>query len=382
MKIAHWLLLCVLSFVWACKNDSSSSGLDNGIENNLLSDSSAVSESPDPYFIKKYAGNIGGNLLIEMVLVNWGDGYLSGRYWYQGKKGVLELSGEVKEDNSFEIYESAQGKETGLFAGALTDPLMLTGTWSNPTKTKNLTFELHSLTTEATLPNWNGNWHLNAVWDDGRLLIGNVTKDSFDFAISIVRGSHTGTIEGQAALKGTRAFYKKKEFEDEPCVLEFIHQDSFVHVEQSSSNFACGFGARAYATGKYERKNRRETATLKVGTNDDAVFPTQALHDAFKKMVGDTYYEIFAFNMQAIQSTRDMSGKTVVTGYIPGLFGSNEAIIIFDQQGSFWAATLDYDEVNTETLVRYFTNDPSAKRRMPVDIENWREGFKDLRVVL
>ena len=45
-------------------------------------DSVEVVETPDPYFLKNYKGNIDGKYDIEMVLVNWGDGFLSGRYWY------------------------------------------------------------------------------------------------------------------------------------------------------------------------------------------------------------------------------------------------------------------------------------------------------------
>ena len=86
--------------------------------------------------------------------------------------------------------------------------------------------------------------------------------------------------------------------------------------------------------------------------------------------------------MQAIQKVTGKSGKIVVTGFVPGLVGTNEAIIIFDQQGKMWAATIEYDELNTETFVRYFTNDPLPGKKMPAEVEIWREGFRDLRLVL
>ncbi|MBK8564941.1 MAG: hypothetical protein IPN76_16795 [Saprospiraceae bacterium] len=73
-------------------------------------DSVEVVETPDPYFLKNYKGNIDGKYDIEMVLVNWGDGFLSGRYWYTNKNKPIELSGELKEDNTYEIAEFMDGK--------------------------------------------------------------------------------------------------------------------------------------------------------------------------------------------------------------------------------------------------------------------------------
>ena len=382
MKTAYWLFLPALLCFAACKNEPANAIDETATVTNPVVDSTTVLDNNDPYFIKKYLGNINGALTIEMVLINWGDGYLSGRYWYQGKGIPLELSGELKDDRNFEIFESSEGKETGLFTGSLSDPSHLAGIWTDAAKRKNLNFELHEMAPDTDETGWTGNWHLTGVWDSGTLMIGNVSKDSFDFALFILRGSHTGTIEGRAALNGKKALFSQKEFEDEPCVLEFSHQGSSIKLDQPSSNFACGFGARAFAGGEYERKQREVKAVLKVGAGEDAIFPTQAQHDAFLKLVGEKAYESFAFNMQAIQKVTGKSGKIVVTGFVPGLVGTNEAIIIFDQQGKMWAATIEYDELNTETFVRYFTNDPLPGKKMPAEVEIWREGFRDLRLVL
>lgn len=379
MKIVYWLLLGALFGVWSCSNHSDTGA---GDENPAVADSLGVESDPDNYFIKKYTGVINGNLAIEAILINWGDGYLSGRYWRQGKKDFFELSGELRNDGGYEISEYLNDKETGMFSGNLSNYDTLAGAWSNAEETKRFPFELYASPPSVEQDNWSGNWHLNGVWDGGRLLIGNVTKDAFDFALVVVRGSHNGAIDGQAAIQGDRAIFNKADFMDEPCVLKFTNRDSFIQVDQSSSNFACGFGARAYADGQYERRKRHIAPTLKVGSGDDDVFPTQALHDEFKELAGDAFYELFAFNMELVQSTTDKSGRTVVTGYVQGLFNSNEAIIIFDRQNHIWAATLDYDETDSENFVRYFTNDPDSKRKMPADIENWREGFKTLRVIL
>lgn len=376
------LCLSLLLLVFAaCNSDPDTHDSEQPPSDTAAQDSILLDESPQPYFIKKYQGTLDGIIPVEMVLVNWGDGYLSGRYWYVGKGKPIELNGELLDGSDFQIVEYVNDKETGVFDGSLNDPSLLVGTWSNPSKTRHLAFELREVPTPDSLSAWAGNWHLNEVWDKGTLLIGNVRPDSFDFALTIVRTSHTGAIDGQAAIRGNKAFFSQKEFDEKPCVLRFERMDGFIQLEQPSSNFACGFGARAYAGGIYERRNLIKKATLSAGMAEQDVFPNEALHDAFKSLVGDEMYELFAFNMQVVEKERIAGGLTVVTGAVPGLFRTNEAVIVYNAGGGIWAATLDTDATTNEMLVRYFTNDPAWAKKMPPSVQNWQEGFKDYRIV-
>jgi hypothetical protein len=382
MKIGPWLspLILILGLA-SCNSDPAPSNSEVPPPVTARPDSLELEEAPQPYFLKKYEGTINGNLPVEMVLVNWGDGFLSGRYWYKDKGQPIELSGELAEDMNFQITEFSNNKETGTFAGALADPSYLSGAWTSASKSKNFTFELHEIPPPADVAAWADNWHLNEVWDNGTLMIGNVSQDSFDFALTIVRGSHTGAIEGRAVISGNKARFSRKEFEEKPCVLLFERIDDRIELKQPSSNFECGFGARAYAGGTYERRNLIKKASLAVGTGEGSVFPTQELHDAFKSLVGEKMYDLFAFNMQQTETEKKQNGRTSVTGAIPGLFRTNEAVIVFDKTGLIWAATLDVDETTNESLVRYFTNDPASKRQLPPEIQSWREGFKDYRLI-
>lgn len=338
--------------------------------------------TPDPYFLKKYLGKIDGKTEVEMVLINWGDGFLSGRYWYSNnKKKSLDFSGELNPtDNSFEIVEFDGVKEGSRFQGILHNPDSMSGTWISADGKRNMPFSFGFHPPVSGDSIWVGNWHLNQVWDNGALMIGNVMKDSFDFAINIIRGSHVGTLEGRASRKGNKAVYKKKDFEDEPCELVFESMTDHVKLDQLSSTLACGFGARAIATGIYEKKKFIRKSMLTVGTGEQDVFPTQALHDAFRQLVGVKAYEVFAFNMEVKERTTNKSGQTVISGAVPGLFTTNEAIIIYAGE-KIWAATLDFEDGSEEPLVRYFTNDPASKQRLPADIELWREGFKSYKVI-
>ncbi len=372
----------VLSCLWliACKNDPPVATEPMPAELPQL-DSVVEITTPDPYFLKKYSGQI-DKYAVEMVLVNWGDGFLSGRYWYTSKNKPIELSGELKsEDNSYEIVEFSNGKEGAKFVGSLANIDTLTGTWTSKDGKRNFPFSLIYSSPAESVSGWKGNWHLNQVWDNGYLLIGNVTKDSFDFALSVVRSSHVGTLEGHASHQGSKALFKQKTYEDKPCELRFERFDDYILVEQPSSNLACGFGARAYAAGRFEQKKYLHKSTLTVGTSDGDTFFTQDTHDEFRRLVGDQNYELFAFNMEVKERSTNPKGQTVVQGAVPGLFTTNEAIIIYDASNKIWAATLDFKEGTDEPFVHVFTNDPSSKGKIHSDIESWREGFKAYKIV-
>ncbi len=380
MKHTIYLLTFSILLLQACKNDPPPPTEPVPAELPAL-DSVVEVTTPDPYFLKKYVGKI-DQFDVEMVLVNWGDGFISGRYWYTSKNKPIELSGELKpEDKTYEIVEFSNGKEGAKFIGKMENTDTLNGIWRSADGKKSLPFSLIYSPPADEVALWKGNWHLNQVWDNGYLLIGNVSKDSFDFALSVVRGSHVGTLEGRASHQGSKALFKQKTYEDEPCELRIECFNDYILIEQPSSNLACGFGARAYAAGRFERKNLVRKTQLTVGIGDDDAFLSQATHDEFRRLVGDKNYELFAFNMETKERSTNAQRQTVVKGAVPGLFTTNEAIIIYDANNKIWAATLDFKEVSDDPFVHIFTNDPSSKGKIPADIESWREGFKDYKVV-
>lgn len=380
MKHTIYLLTFGILLLQACKNDPLPPTETVPAELPAL-DSVVEVKTPDPYFLKKYAGKI-DQFEVEMVLVNWGDGFISGRYWYTSKNKPIELSGELKtDDKTYEIVEFSNGKEGAKFMGKMATIDTLSGSWRSADGKRNLPFNLIYSPPADEVALWKGNWHLNQVWDNGYLLIGNVTKDSFDFALSVVRGSHVGTLEGRASHQGSKAIFKQNTYEDEPCELRFECFDDYILIDQPSSNMACGFGARAYAAGRFERKNLVRKTTLTVGMGDSDAFRSQATHDEFRRLVGDKNYELFAFNMEVKEHSTNALGQTIVKGAVPGLFTTNEAILIYDKNNKIWAATLDFKEGSEDPFVHIFTNDPSSKGKIPADIDSWREGFKGYKIV-
>jgi hypothetical protein len=385
MQKACTLVLIGAVLFCSCGHDAN---LEPGGQEPMNSDSQSLLPIPDttaPFggFLKSFHGFLENGKEIEMVLVNWGDGFLSGQYLYTQTGIPIELSGEMLDTSTFELIESHDFKDTGSFRGKFTGLSSIAGQWSNPDKTVRYSFDLTEAPSLADVEHWAGNWHLNEIWDNGTLMIGNVTRDSFDFALNVLRSGHIGTIQGRAAVHGTQASFLQREYEDEACSIRFEHHGDFIEIIQNSSNFACGFGARAYVGGKYENKWVLKKA--RPGIGKDGIFPETAMHEAFVKMVGESNYETFAFNLQmteASQTADENSTKiTVISGYVAGLPGTNEALIAYDTGGRIWAATLDPGETGTKTVVKYFTNDKTQAHHLPEFVESWREGFKDYPVI-
>ncbi|MCC6723682.1 MAG: hypothetical protein IT258_04180 [Saprospiraceae bacterium] len=378
-------ILCLLAFAYfwlaGCQNDPPAPPAEPAPLPPL--DSVEVVETPDPYYLKKYVGKLGDKLDVELVLVNWGDGFISGRYQYTGLKKPIELSGDFKlgDGRSVAISEFENGKEGAKMTGVINAQDSLKLTWKSKDGKQILPLNAVYAPTETDSIGWTGNWHLNQVWDGGWLMVGNVTEDAFDFALSVVRGSHVGTLEGQAKRKGNEAIYKQVTYEEKPCELHFKNMGDHVLIDQASDNLACGFGARAHASGRFDKKKLIRKSVLAVGNGTDDVFPTQALHDEFRRLVGDKNYELFAFNMQVKERTTNKMGQTVVTGAVPGLFTTNEAIIIYDQSGKIWATTLDFKEGSDEPHLHNFTTVAGEKQKLHPDIETWRERFKNYKIV-
>ncbi|HMO38948.1 MAG TPA: hypothetical protein PKC76_12415 [Saprospiraceae bacterium] len=343
-------------------------------------------------FIRQYEGSIDGKYAISMHLVNWENGIIMGDYYYKKVGKKITLYGEFTDIDVFVMNEYADEGMSGEFSGMFTNPFTIKGTWTSADGKRNLPFTLQAPAETPENTGWDGQWHFNDVWDGGSLLIGSVTKDSLSFALSVVRSAHIGEIWGTAARRGNEAVFRQVEFawdgeeNPEPCYLIFNLQDDYIQVEQQSSSMACGFGMRAYATGRFDNRIITIKPTLSYGPDDADIFTTQQQHDIFRQAVGDEIYELFAYNMQSPfrpeQSSLDGFQATVVQGAVQGMFSVNEAIIMYDKTGKFWAATIDNegDDYESSLVIRYYTNNTKHALKWPQTIGNWIDNFPDYPV--
>ncbi len=71
----------------------------------------------------------------------------------------------------------------------------------------------------------------------------------------------------------------------------------------------------------------------------------------------------------------DLAGVRVYRGGVAGLYTSMGSLLMIATDGRMWAAFTD------ENMLRYFTNVPEYRTRIPMTIETWRQPFADYEIV-
>ncbi len=368
-------LTCLFSF---CKNEKPKTSTPPTLPKTVHSEAPII--APTDAFIKKYEGTIGDNNPIELVLINWSNGFLGGYYIYKNKKSKqkkFELSGDLHLNESFILEAYIEDNIVSKFHGSLSELSTINGTWSNADSSQSMTYTLKEAPHNDKV-GWSGAWYRNNTYAPGILILGNVTDKTVDFAIEVFNNGHNGILEGTANINGGIATYNTSLYgNEELCDLVFQKHNNQITVNQKSSSWACGFGVRAQANGKYDNHFAPEKAALAYGKENN-IFTNQKSHDIFKEMVGDDY-EAFAFNMQSIsiadKNEADKFDAKVYKGNVIGLDNSNEAIIMKNDKNVFWAAVTIYDEANDSLKIKYHTNDKRMKNMMPHTIARWAEGL-------
>lgn len=380
------IFLLIFSFLFSyCKNEKPKN--NNTSTTIPTTNNDPLLVAPTDAFIKKYKGKIDNQYPIEFVLMNWSNGALGGYYSYikDGKpQKKIELSGELQLNETFVLDEYSNDNFSGKFMGSLSELTTISGTWSNADSSQSMTFLLHEIPSMDN-SGWSGAWYRNSAYSPGMLILGNVTEKTIDFGLEVFNGGHSGVLEGTANLNGGIATFKNSMFDEEEfCDLVFQKKENQIRIIQNSNNWACGFGMRAHADGKYDNHLAPEKLELSFGKKY-SVFPNQKLRDNFKATVGKANYESYAFNFQSISKVaKDESDKmeaSVFIGSVAGLATSNEAIIMRNDKGDFWAATIIYDAMQDRFKVKYHTNVAKHKEKMPATIEKWMDGFPEFELV-
>ncbi len=337
-------------------------------------DESGVGDLQVLPFAREFQGMVGEQQPVVMVLVNWGDSSLTGSCQYLDDGRHTELYGNFKRENKFTIKEYGDSGQRGVFTGSFISSDSIAGLWVDSQGGQELPFALRSSSDEGTASPWKGTWYLNDPWDEGRLIIGNVRADSLHFGLMVVRGAHLGQVEGRAVVKGNEAFFSNALFGEKPCQFSFTRGEGYIDVEQLTGATACGFGIRAHANGRFENEFRQVSPELSVGGEDDAIFRTPAQRDSFRRLVGEEFYQRFAYNMQGVVPGTNIEGdppdSRIVKGVAIGLYATNQAIMMHDDQGNFWGLTTDFNS-SEELVIQYVTNALDWQNRLPPNLEAW-----------
>ena len=222
---------------------------------------------------------------------------------------------------------------------------------------------------------WIGTWERKQNLSDAELDIKSVKSDSIEFSLSAANGGNSGELEGTAIVNDSMAVYLDKDKTDS-CLIHFVLLgDSVIKINQLSG--ICGAGNGVFYGGVY--KNARLLPKAKEETKnlvDLGIFKTSKEDSVFRLLVGDSY-KLFASTTQQTSEGDDLDSlhANVYASGINGLFTIAENIIMIDSSHNIWSAVIDKEKLY------YFTNASRYKDSLPKTIHNWRQRFKDYKIV-
>lgn len=341
------------------------------------------------YFIKRYVGQLGADteIPLDLLLVNWGNGRLTGQTYYPEHEGVLQFEGVLHDDQSFELVEQRFDKRNASFSGQFSGTNQLSGTWWNIDSSASLPFDYQEVTTPYDFDLWTGAWHLNDPWDTATLIIGGVTEYQLQFAMNIYINGYREMFYGTADIRGNTATMDLELFRmyRENCKVTFTRKDRAVHLNQESFPFLCGLGPNCWPTGTYHDIYSGNPARIDY-IGSDSVFRDTQTYEAFFDLVGAEGAEKFAYNMERLErheanDSLDQIYGTFWKGRVRGFHREKEGIILYDDQHIWAATTTPPLESIGPMKVHYFTNHKRWKKRMPRIIKHWMKDFQDCSVV-
>ena len=238
-------------------------------------------------------------------------------------------------------------------------------------------------TKKVVLSEGQGNWFriTDNLYYQGHLNVVYQTKDTLGFDLNIIQGARVGRISGIAEMKGNQAVFEDgRGFQ---LMFDFTSQE--IQIKQKGNNIYAGAGA--HFTGTYVRKNpdKSDYSSLverKIFTEGE---------DQTLRQISGTYYDRFFQSAMLVftdEEELDGFGAKVYRFGVTGLFTIVESIVMVNDKGEMWAATIENEliEVNgkvvdSKSRVRYFTN-TDMTHVLPKTIVKWRERFKRIPVVL
>lgn len=323
-------------------------------------------------------GTINGNLPIHMTVQISSGGKLTGSYYYDKYKKAIKITGDVNGSEASFTESDAKGNTTGSFEGWWLPDIGFIGAWVSPDRERQLPVEALTASAAsqkaASAADWLGEWNIQkrTSFTGSTVEFKKITNGKILFSLDAFDGSHTGSIEnGQAVIHNRLAVYKS---EYGSIVLFYLTPGKKLFVESPFPVADAGL-AVTYTGEYYKGPVKPAVSTLK----DLGVFKTNAEDKAFKAVVGKDY-ELFTSSMQLLSDEEDLDGyhSRVISGGVRGLFTIDEAIIMYDAKGHFWAAALD--DSSADMQVKFYTNVPQTTK-LPHTIETWRERFPDYEVV-
>ena len=227
---------------------------------------------------------------------------------------------------------------------------------------------------------WWGKWWFNyGNYVGGQLLIREVSHAGFHFNLITNNGSHSGNINGFAKIISPDLAYCKVNNGDDYAHGEIeFRRDAIdgVRIIKVSEIQPCSYhrGARASFDGRF------------VGGPlpwFDAGYLNEVELARIFGVVGNYFWKMVECAMvlhppELVEGGDDWIFGKCLTGGVAGLYTIMESIIILSESGEVWVAFIDSDVDS----IRYFTNNPDWKEKLPKIIINWMSNFSHKPVLM
>lgn len=253
----------------------------------------------------------------------------------------------------------------------------------------------------ASNPLWEGTWvRLDSNnFDYSEIKISNVTAETFEFELYAKNGLNSGhwgnDEEGfglevgstSLSINGLRAYYEDKSSTDtlgDGTIVPQCHADFILSKDKQGLHIDtnCDFNGYAGFGVSFVGDYRKDVEIEKLSIENSLLFSEEAqLYNSFKKLVGVYIEEFDATAMLEENSSKEEGNLLIGEFAVAHGFTLYESIIMVSPNGKIWAAMIGGDYVEEKRVVRYFTNVPEWKNKLPEEIEAWRQDFLDYPVI-
>lgn len=203
-------------------------------------------------FIKTFEGSIDNQYEI-IAKLNSNSGKLTGKYYYKGNTGFLNLTGTVDELGNIHFNEfDSKDRMTGVFEGRFINENKIEGTWKTPNEKQSKSLNLISSNTEFK-PIASQAKSINGIYLAGNksLIIKKISDNSILFDIDVSTQRCIGSFKETAKYIGNDTWtYKGSECDE----LKFIYKDQNIIV---SENNCSNHGSGCFFGGTYILKSKK-----------------------------------------------------------------------------------------------------------------------------
>jgi|GEM_PF-1085902 hypothetical protein len=220
-------------------------------------------------------------------------------------------------------------------------------------------------------PEWSGAWYrVGSPFSQGYLWVENLSSGDLLIYYNAWNGANSGWGHGLAKVEGNQAIWETQQdwqliFTLEGGSLD-LKQEAMREIPGPLGGMGVGV-AGEYVREKPDKNKRNSLASSNV--------LTVGQERILQEISGD-YYNEFLRSAHLVFDEEDLDGTGAIVKRmgVRGLFTYVESIVMVNEQGEMWAATIDGD------VVRYFTN-TNQKDKLPLTIEKWRERFLYRKVI-